>query len=206
MADEIASRYDTGAPATYREVATGKTYRLVNGQKVYLSPRAIDGYAESGNPYHSNILGGGGEWNTETGQFDEKSRALEYITLAGAALPFAGSAIPGLAGGGGGAPAGSGFATANSAAGLPTAGATPGLIGGPAAAASGLPKWLGPLVGAAVPAAGRLMGPGGGPSGGGSMPPEILQLLQEMIRRQQNQGPLSAAVTAQAHAGLPRTR
>lgn len=111
------------------------TYQLRSdtGAKSYLPPRALNGYDDTPMPYDSGLLGGGSEWNSETGQYDAKSKALEYAVLGGAMAPFAAAAIPAMSGIGGGGGAASSGASAASGGGLP--GLT---VGGTNAAASGI--------------------------------------------------------------------
>jgi hypothetical protein len=120
-------------------------YTLSNGKKVYLSPRAVDPYGPSGNPYKSGILGGGGEWNSDTGQFDKKSNTLEKVTLGAALAPFAAAAIPAF--GGGAAGAGGGMPALSSPASVLPSG------GGGMLLDSGGAALLGSGAGASVPAA-----------------------------------------------------
>lgn len=132
----------------------------------------------------------------------EKDEGLGKFLLKNGAIAggVAGGAfaLPALFGGGGAA------AGTAAGSGIPplTAGGTAPAVSG---IAGGMPSWLGPAVAAAVPTVGRMATKPPAPTGG-ALSPEILQLLQEFMRRQQQQGPLADAVTAQAQAGLPRMK
>lgn len=136
MADTVDTRYDNGQPATWIEEGTGKHYvmGMVNGQptgqKVYMSPRAVNPYTTEQGPYKSGWLGGGSEWNTETGQWDKKSNALEKFTLGAALAPFAAFGIGALGGGSAATHTSTLLGEGGTPAGLSTSGVTPGLIGG----------------------------------------------------------------------------
>lgn len=116
MADQVASYYDNGQPATWTEAGTGKPYTMgmVNGKptgkKVYLSPRAVDPHSTDLGPWKPGLLGGGSQWNADTGNYEKKSNTLEKITLAAAMAPFA-AAGAGAVGGGSAAPASGASAT-----------------------------------------------------------------------------------------------
>lgn len=134
-------------------------------------------------------------------------------TLAShATVPLAGSLPSGLASGTGAAALGVGDligpgAGLAAAGGGATGGALSGAGAGGVTAAGSARNWLGPLVTAAAPVVARGIsggsGTGGGTNGGSNVPPELMELLQEAIRRQQEQRPLFSAVSRQALAGLP---
>lgn len=154
--DRVLSTYDNGQPATWEEAGTGKPYTIDTnphsshyGQKTYLSPRAVNPYDNSPNangPYKSGLLGGGSQWNSQTGQWDKKSNTLEKITLGAALVPFGAAAFGGFGGGG--------------SAGMPAlsepASVLPSASGGILAdsGAAGLPWYTAAGVGDAIPGAG----------------------------------------------------
>ncbi len=143
---------------------------------------------------------------------------------AGEGLPWgiggAASMLPGAAGAGAaglGAIEGGAFGMPASAAGaMPGASAVPGMgdlvgtVGSAAGAARGAGKgaggllggasdWLGPALGAGAALVGSKITDGQNQN----MPPQLMELLQEAIRRQQYQTPLFNATTEAAYAGLP---
>lgn len=140
MSDKVLSSYDNGQPATFEEEGTGKPYTIdgnpnssTYGQKTYLSPRAVDPNSTDTGPYSSGLLGGGSEWNSQTGQWDKKSNTLEKVTLLAALAPFAAAGIGAATGGGGSAASGGGVTGGGLGTGalapgatIPGAGATSG--------------------------------------------------------------------------------
>ena len=74
-------------------------------------------------------------------------------------------------------------------------------------AASTLPKWVAPAATAGMAVAQRLRGSDQvNPSDLSVLPPDMQAILHEFARRVTGQAPLADATTAQALAGLPRTK
>src|SRR5437667_381671 len=97
MADRVGAYYDNGRPAWWVEAGSNKPYTIDQnpfssryGKKTYLPPRAIDPYGPSGAPA-GGFLHGAGEWNSDTGQFDQHLNGGNLLSLgvgATMAAPF----------------------------------------------------------------------------------------------------------------------
>lgn len=203
----------------------GKPYFLMpDGTRNYVSPVAMGGQAPADT---TGIFHMAPQWNQQSGSWQTPFDFGNLFALGtgaaltggianalmgpgAAAIPEAPmvTSSPGTAAAAALGP-GEGLGTAGSI-GVPAALSNAGVqaaVGGGGAAASGLSKWMGPLLAAAVPTVGRaLTGPTTGSASTSGLSPAITQLLAEYLRRQQNQGPLSDAVTAQALGGLPRMK
>src|SRR3990167_6488624 len=166
--DQVGAYHDNGQPAYWIEAGTGKPYKYktVNGvedrsQKLYLSPQAMGNYEDTGKP-EGGFFHGGGEWNTETGEWDQPFNwgNLMSLGVGGAiAAPVVGPALMSAFGGGAG---GASMPALYAPASVLPAG-TAGMIGAPAAASAvplasaaaaggGLSKYLGPALAAGIPA------------------------------------------------------
>lgn len=199
-------------------------YVTADGQRNYVSPVAMG--AEP-SPDETGVFHSRPEWNQESGDWETPFDWGNLLNVGVGGLLGAGalSAAGAFGGAGGGTVSASPLLSeGGAAAGLPTAGMTPGLIGGAGIGAGagtgmGVGGAAGMGAGAGAAAAGGgladvlkrlgltagMMGIGKAIGGGGQtpIPPEIQQILDLQKQRMQLQNPLFEAISRLAMSRLP---